>query len=161
MTSLVELLTAKGLFLATAESLTGGLLSSMIVSEAGASQVFLGGVVSYQDATKSRLLGVSPNLLESQGAVDPEVAAQMAAGVRIKLANANGKPEELVIGISTTGVAGPDSVGDKQPGLVYIAISSRLGTVVFEREFQGDRTAIRNLTAEAAIVLLREQIHSL
>lgn len=149
---------SKGLWLAAAESLTGGALGAAIVSEPGASEVFLGSIVSYQDELKSQLLGVSAQLLAAQSAVDPEVAIQMAVGAREKMARARGVEIERVIGISTTGVAGPDSVGSKPVGEVYLGVSSTLGDRVYAEHFSGNREEIRAATLERALGLLRDEI---
>ena len=152
---------AKGLWLALAESLTGGALSAEIVSEPGASEVFLGSVVSYQDQVKSQLLGASAQLIASQSAVDPEVAIQMAVGAREKLARACQIDSESVIGISTTGVAGPDSVGNKDPGEVYIGISSRRGERVYAERFEGNRNQIRAAVVRRAMEIIGDEIAGL
>lgn len=157
---MIEQAIAKGLVIATAESLTAGLLSSTIADTPGASNVLLGGVVSYQDAIKSQLLGVSAQLLASQSAVAPEVATQMAAGIRAKLASATGTNPEKVIGISTTGVAGPASVGVKPVGEVYIGLSSAVGERVYAEHFSGTRAEIRQQVVARAIEILREEIAS-
>ena len=155
---MIEQAVAKGLFIATAESLTAGQLSSTIADTPGASKVLLGGMVSYQDAVKTQLLGVSAQLIASQSAVDPEVAIQMAAGIRSKLANATGVDSKKVIGISTTGVAGPDPVGSKPVGEVYIGISSEAGERVYAEHFAGSRAEIRSQVVVRAIEILREEI---
>ena len=95
-----------GLSLAVAESLTGGLLAATLVDVPGASAVFRGGVIAYATDVKATLLGVDPALLAERGPVDPQVAAQMATGVRVRLG--------ADVGVSTTGVAGPDPQ-DGQP----------------------------------------------
>jgi nicotinamide-nucleotide amidase len=87
----LEGLAAKSLHLAVAESVTGGLLTSAFVDVPGASKVLLGSIVAYQSELKHGLLGVSRALLQEQGAVDPEVVAQMASGIRAKLAAKTGK----------------------------------------------------------------------
>ena len=94
------------LFIATAESLTGGLLASELISIPGASDVVLGSVVAYRDVIKQQLLGVSAQLIANQGAVDAEVCAQMAQGVREKFAKASALDVSSVIGVSTTGFTG-------------------------------------------------------
>lgn len=156
--SILKALEARGFKLAIAESITGGLLSAEIVSVPGASNVLLGSIVAYQTSLKHELLGVSRALLENQGAVDPEVAAQMAAGIRTKLANKTNTDENLVIGISTTGVAGPDSQDGVGVGTVYIAISGpgAIGDSVYAHEFSGERQAIRAATVVEAINALGE-----
>lgn len=156
--SILKALEARGFKLAIAESITGGLLSAEIVSVPGASNVLLGSIVAYQNSLKHELLGVSRALLENQGAVDPEVAAQMAAGIRTKLANKTNTDENLVIGISTTGVAGPDSQDGVAVGTVYIAISGpgAIGDSVYAHEFSGGREAIRAAAVTEAIAALGE-----
>lgn len=156
--SILKELEARALKLAIAESLTGGLLSAEFVSVPGASNVLLGSIVAYQTSLKHELLGVSRTLLENQGAVDPEVAAQMASGIRTKLANKTNTDESQVIGISTTGVAGPDAQDGVAVGTVYIAISGpgSIGDAVYAYEFSGGREAIRAATVSEAIAALGE-----
>lgn len=154
----IEHLKQRNLKLAVAESLTGGLLCSEFVSVAGASKVLLGGIVAYQTSLKHELLGVSRALLENQGAVDPEVAIQMAAGVRSKLAQKTNTDESNVIGISTTGVAGPEPQDGVAVGVVYVAISgpSPIGDAVFAFELTGSRQDIRQGAVNGAIDYLGE-----
>lgn len=153
-------LTSKGLYLATAESLTGGLVGAAITDEPGASKVYLGGVTAYTSQIKSQFLGVSQALLENQGAVDAEVAAQMAEGVRQKFSTKAGISTEKVIGLATTGVAGPDVQDGKAVGTVFLAIAGipGVGAVVYEHSFAGDRKSIRNQSVAALLQHLREQI---
>jgi nicotinamide-nucleotide amidase len=147
-----------GLFVACAESLTGGLLGSRITETSGASDVFLGGVIAYQNSVKQELLGVSGGLMANQGAVDAEVAAQMAAGVRARFAKISQLDSDLVIGISTTGVAGPEQSEGKLPGTVFIGLSSKAGDSVYAYDFSGSRDDVRNQTVAAALEVLREQL---
>lgn len=149
-------LEAKGLHLAVAESLTGGLLSAAFVEVPGASKVLLGAIVAYQTELKHELLGVSRALLQEQGAVDPEVVAQMASGVRTRLANKTGRDEHAVVGVATTGVAGPDSQDGKSAGTVFIGISGPTGDFVYPLALEGNRTQIRAATVSAALDALRE-----
>jgi nicotinamide-nucleotide amidase len=154
---LIATLNSAGLKLAVAESLTGGLLASTFVSVPGASNVLLGAIVAYQTSLKHELLGVASGLLENQGPVDPEVAAQMAGGIRNRLAAKTGAAESQVIGVATTGVAGPDAQNGFAVGTVYIAISGpKIGEVVYAHQFEGTRDDIRNATVEAAIRHLGE-----
>lgn len=157
---ILKLLEAKNLKLATAESLTGGMLSAEIVSIAGASKTFLGAIVAYETQLKHQLLGVSNSLLQNEGAVNAEVAAQMAGGARAKFASKLGLDESRVIAISTTGVAGPDSQDGVEAGTVFIGISGPFGETVYAHEFEGDREDIRVATVKAALEHLREQIVS-
>lgn len=108
----------RGLKLAAAESLTGGLLADAFVRIPGASDVFLGSAVTYDIKAKAAVLGVDSGLLGREGAVHPEVARQMAADTARLYAKAG--YGDTVIGLSTTGVAGPGPDGDKPAGLVYL-----------------------------------------
>ncbi|MFZ1383018.1 MAG: CinA family protein [Scrofimicrobium sp.] len=137
-----------GLTLATAESLTGGLLSSAIVDIPGASRVFRGGVVSYVTDVKHLVLGVDQQLLDRGGPVQAEVATQMALGVA-RLVQAS-------LGLATTGVAGPGDSEDGPQGLVYVAaVLCRKGEpprkLVMEHRFNGSRSEIRAQTVKAAL----------
>jgi nicotinamide-nucleotide amidase len=107
---------ARGLTLGVAESLTGGLVVAALVGVPGASAVLRGGVVAYATDLKAALLGVDGDLLAARGAVDPDVAGQMALGVR----RATGAD----VGLATTGVAGPDPQDGHPPGLVYVAVAA-------------------------------------
>ncbi len=155
---IIEEAKRKGFYLAFAESLTAGALCSELVATPGASEVILGGINNYQDEIKQHMLGVSGQLIHQQSAVDPEVAAQMALGAASRFANAMSIEVERVIGVATTGVAGPDPVGTHQPGEVFIAIASRNGVSVYSEDFEGDRAAIRRATVLRAIELIREEI---
>jgi nicotinamide-nucleotide amidase len=139
-TSLVASLTTRGLTIAVAESLTGGLLVAELISVPGASAVVLGGVVAYNSELKNSLLGVDSVLLAEHGAVHPDVAAQMATGVRAALAIAAGPAH---IGISTTGVAGPDEQDGQPVGTVYLGFA--IGDAVHTKRLalSGDRAQIR------------------
>jgi nicotinamide-nucleotide amidase len=151
-------LAAKGLKLAVAESLTGGLLASAIVDVPGASKVFLGGVVAYDSNLKQSLLHVSSSLLQSRGAVDAEVAVAMARGVRVLGAEAAHLSIGEVIGVATTGVAGPESQDGKPAGLVYLAISGLGDLEAIELRLEGDRQQIREATVSAALEELAARI---
>ncbi len=155
---IIEQAQSKGIYIALAESLTAGMVCARLADVPGASKVLLGGINAYQDQVKSQILGVSPSLLQMQSAVDPEVAAQLAEGVRSKFAFAMQVSTDQVIGLSVTGVAGPDSVGHHQPGEVYLGVSSKAGTKVFAEQFQGSRAEIRLASLERALVVLREEI---
>ncbi len=148
---LVARLTTAGRSVAVAESLTGGAVVARLVGVAGASAVVRGGIVAYDTALKASLLGVPPALLATYGAVHPEVAAAMAEGVR-RAAAVDGHPADL--GVATTGVAGPDPLGSAPVGLVYVAVADAAGTTVREHRFEGDRAAVREQAADAALALL-------
>lgn len=152
----LELLEKKGLKLAIAESLTGGMLCSELVSVPGASNTVLGSVVAYQTGLKSASLGVSSELLASQGAVDPEVAVQMAEGIRSRFSLQLLISTDKVLGVSTTGVAGPLEQDGKPVGTVFIAVAGAKGAQVWEEHFSGDRASIRIKTVESALEHIRE-----
>ncbi len=131
-------------FLVLAESLTGGLLTSQFTAIPGASDVLLTGIVAYDTRLKHELLGVSNQLLENQGPVDPEVAAQMADGLRSRIASKTGIGVDEIVAIATTGVAGPTPQGGKPVGELYIAVSRASETKVFAHQLAGDRGQIQN-----------------
>jgi len=146
---LVGLLVASGRTLATAESLTGGALAARVVDVPGASAAFRGGVVAYATELKAHLLGVDTVLLARRGAVDPDVALAMAAGVRARLG--------ADVGVSTTGVAGPDPQDGVAPGTVYVAVDDGSGEPrVRLVRVEGPRGAVRAASVEAALGLLGE-----
>jgi nicotinamide-nucleotide amidase len=152
---IIGLLAARGQTAAVAESLTGGLLAAALTSVPGASAVFRGGVVAYASDLKAAILGVPADLLGRRGAVDPEVAAEMAAGVRSRLA--------ATVGAATTGVAGPDPSDGKPVGTVYIAVSIGPGapaasTAVRSLALRGSRDEIRRETVTQCLRLLLARI---
>jgi nicotinamide-nucleotide amidase len=149
--ALIASLAARGITVAVAESLTGGALAAELTRPAGASAVVLGGVVVYATELKHTLVGVDVNLLEIEGPVHPDVAAQLADGVRERL-RVSGRPAG--IGVSTTGVAGPSSQGGRLPGTVFVGISSAVGTRVVALELSGSRAEIRAQVVERAIAEL-------
>ena len=131
----------------TAESCTGGLISAFVTDVAGASAVFFGGIVSYDNSIKEGLLGVRAKTLAEKGAVSPETASEMSQGARRALG--------VDLAVAVTGIAGPGGGTDKKPvGLVYISVTSPAGTLVTENHFSGDREAVRLQTAEKALSLL-------
>lgn len=151
----VGLLREKKLKVAFAESCTGGLVSKLITNVSGASEVFDGGVVSYSNGVKEKLLGVEKAMLTSYGAVSCPVAAEMADGVR-KLIKSD-------IAIAITGIAGPNSDSTNKPvGLVYVAISCENGVKVTKlmNDFHdGDiREKNRYASALKALELLKEYV---
>jgi len=152
----LDLLEKKELKLAIAESLTGGMLCSELVAVPGASNVVLGSVVAYHSGLKSSALGVNPDLLETRGAVDPEVAVQMAEGIRSRFSLQLLLATDKVLGVSTTGVAGPIEQDGKPVGTVFIAVAGAKGVQVWEEHFSGDRAHVRAKTVEAALAHIRE-----
>jgi nicotinamide-nucleotide amidase len=119
----------------------------------GASKVVNGGVVAYNTSLKHSLLGVDAALLASRGAVDPDVAAAMAEGVRQACA-VDGVPAS--IGLSTTGVAGPDPQDGKPVGTVYVGVSTDAGTRVFDLTLGGPRNVLRRRVVSESLVQLKE-----
>ncbi len=150
MTQVAEVLTAlvrRRATLAVAESLTGGLIGATITAVPGASQAFRGGVISYATDLKQALLGVPEDLLLREGAVHPEVAAAMAAGVA-RLCEAS-------YGLAVTGVAGPEPQDGRPVGTVYVAVSDP-DDEIHQRQLtlKGSRERIRIETMDQAIDLL-------
>ncbi len=145
---------AAGLTVATAESCTGGLVAHAITSRAGSSGYFVGGIVSYSNEVKSTALGVPAEALELHGAASAQVALAMANGVRERLG--------ADVGVGVTGVAGPDGgSADKPVGLVYIAVSDRLGADVRRYHWDGDRASNIAESAAAALTFLTERVGTL
>lgn len=153
--SVLAALRARSATIAVAESLTGGAVTAALVAEPGASDVVVGGIVAYATELKHSLLGVDAELLAARGPVDPDVAAQMARGVRTRLVVGD-RPASL--GIATTGVAGPDPQGDAPPGLVYIALATEGGSWVRRLDLTGDRDSIRADTVRAVLALVAEVV---
>lgn len=147
-TQIVAQLTQKNLTIATAESLTAGMLSSAIADVPGASAVLQGGIVAYNNTVKHRLLDVSADTLASRGAVDAETAREMARGARERF-NAD-------LGIATTGVAGPDPSEGKAVGIVFIALASAEETSAKLLRFDGSRDHIRRSSVAASLQLVAE-----
>ena len=132
---------------ACAESLTGGMLCSELVSVPGASAVVAGGVVAYATEAKASVLGVDVDVLADHGPVSADVAVQMAERVAGLF--------DAEFGIATTGVAGPESVGEHPVGEVYIAVSRHGADTVVQRfVFDGERADIRRAAVAAALEML-------
>jgi nicotinamide-nucleotide amidase len=147
---LVARLSAAGRTVAVAESVTGGLVTAALTDVAGASVVVRGGVLAYATDLKAQVLGVDPVLLAQVGAVDADVAQQMAAGVRSLMG--------ATYGLATTGVAGPDPVGDKPVGMVYVAVVGPGSSRVKALSLSGDRADIRAQSVRAVLALLAEEL---
>lgn len=151
--ALVRSLAERGITLSCAESCTGGLIAKRVTDVSGASAVFLGGVVTYTDEMKEKLLGVNRETLDTHTAVSEAVAAEMAEGVRVRLG--------ADIGVSTTGYAGPGGGDAANPvGTVYIGLSTKKGTQVTRCSFSGMRSReyIRTLAAGRAVLLVLKEI---
>lgn len=147
---LLAVLGRRGLMLATAESLTGGLVAAAITAVPGASLRYRGGAVAYATDVKARVLGLPADLLAEHGPVSAATASAMAqAAVDVFAAD---------LGLATTGVAGPDPVGEHPPGTAYIAACLRgSGTVVRGLAVPGDRQEVR-AGCVAAVLLLGAQM---
>lgn len=146
----VRALLARGETLATAESLTGGLVAATLVEIPGVSAVFRGGLVVYATDLKHALAGVPETLLAERGAVDPDVALALAAGARERCA--------ADWGLATTGVAGPDPQDGKPVGLVYVAVAGPSGPAVRELRLTGDRARVRTASVTAVLTLLDQEL---
>ncbi|MGW0940929.1 CinA family protein [Streptomyces sp. NPDC002623] len=154
----VRLLMVSGSTLAVAESLTGGLVAAEITSVPGASRVFRGSITAYATELKHELLGVDAALLKDHGAVDAQVAAQMAAGVRKALG--------ADWGVATTGVAGPDPQDGQPVGTVFVAVDgpfgadsgSAAGGKVEALRLNGDRAEIRRESVRSVLALLLTEL---
>ncbi|MER6132300.1 CinA family protein [Streptomyces sp. NPDC001815] len=156
----LRLLTVNGQTLAVAESLTGGLVAAELAAVPGASKAFRGSVTAYATDLKRDVLGVDATLLDQRGAVDPQVAAQMAAGARTVLG--------ADWGIATTGVAGPEPQDGQPVGTVFIAVEGPSGALngdvrgrkVSALRLNGSRTEIRKESVRRVLALLLERLVS-
>lgn len=151
---IASLLTERGLTVGVAESCTAGILAARLASRPGASRYLAGGVVSYSNEAKQSLLGVRPETIAAHGAVSPETASEMAAGIRERLATD--------IGIGITGIAGPDGGSEEKPvGYVCFEVEGGpLGSLNADPTIPGDRTAIRERSGLVAMHLLRRLLLS-
>ena len=150
----IELLTASSKTIVTAESCTGGMIAAALTDVPGASAAVYGGYITYANSAKSRMIHVQARLIRDYGAVSNQVARAMADGAR-NTARAD-------FAVSVTGIAGPDGGSEKKPvGLVYVAVSSELATVVIEHQF-GDlgRDDIRKASVNAALELIVQVLTS-
>ncbi|MEP7015391.1 MAG: competence/damage-inducible protein A [Verrucomicrobiota bacterium] len=147
----VKLLGGRRATLAVAESCTGGLLAHRITNVPGSSDVFVAGYVTYANAAKIDILGVDPKSIEEHGAVSELVARNMAEGA---LARAGS-----TYALATTGIAGPGGgTAEKEVGTVYIALAAPEETVARKLFFPTDRETFKQMTAQAALDLLRRKL---
>ncbi|MEU4739823.1 CinA family protein [Actinosynnema sp. NPDC023658] len=146
----VEALRARGETVATAESLTAGMVTVELTSVPGSSAVVRGGLVVYATDLKHALAGVDAALLAEHGAVHPEVARQLAAGARERCG--------ATWGLGLTGVAGPDPQDGVAPGTVHLGLSGPSGTSVRTLTLGGDRDEVRRRSTSAVLDLLREHL---
>lgn len=144
-----EILKATGKTLSTAESCTGGMISSLITSVPGSSEYFLGSVTSYANSVKENVLGVPSRIIEEYGAVSSECVSAMAEGVR-RLTGSD-------YSVATSGIAGPGGGSDQKPvGTVWIGVSSHMGTETFSLRFNSDRKRnIERFSSSALHILLK------
>lgn len=146
-----RLLAEQDATVAVAESLTGGLLGGALTAMPGSSQTFLGGVTAYATELKTEALGVPGDLLATRGAVDPDVAVAMAAGVRERLG--------ATYGLAVTGVAGPGAVDGHPAGTVHIGLAGPGERVAHSPVFAGHpRLRVRELTVVHALDVLRRHL---
>jgi len=142
-----------GLTVSVAESITGGLIGSLITEQPGSSAYFAGGVIAYSNEVKREQLGVPAQLLDSVGAVSREVGEAMAEGVRSRLGTS--------LGVAVTGIAGPAADGTSKPvGLTYVAVASADQITCREFRFTGDRGSIRRQAATEALRMLIAEARS-
>ena len=148
-TVVAELLLAKKITIAVAESCTGGMIASRLIDFPGISEVLVEGCVTYSNDAKMRRLGVKEETLSQYGAVSPQTAKEMAEGIA--------KTSGAEIGVATTGIAGPGGGTEEKPvGLVYIGICYQGKTEVFEHRFVGKRERIRERATYTALDALRK-----
>ena len=148
-----ELLLNKGVFISVAESCTGGLFAAALVDQPGMSDVFWGGIVTYSNEAKVKLLGVNPATIATEGAVSEQCAREMARGC-LDLSG-------VEIAIAITGIAGPSGGSpDKPIGTVFIAIAGRYLDYVKRFQFNGNRNQVRQQTVVAALRFLQENLET-
>lgn len=149
--ALVEEMKIRGLTLATAESCTGGLLGARITDVPGASSVYLGGVVAYANSAKAGILGVDPETIRDHGAVSEPTAKAMASGCRERF--------EAMMGVSITGVAGPDGGTAVNPiGSVWIGVADERASLAHHFQFSGNREMVRERSVAKALELVWRRI---
>ncbi len=142
----------RGIYLATAESCTGGMIGQRITAVAGSSDYYLGGIIAYSNNIKMALLGVDAALLAEHGAVSASVAESMAQGAIQKFG--------ADLAIATTGIAGPGGGTDTKPvGLVYIGLSAKNGTsTIQECHFAGNRKEVRMAASQTALEMIQRYL---
>lgn len=151
LTQIAEDLQKKGKTLATAESCTGGMIGMEITSLPGSSSYYLGGVISYANEVKNKVLNVPKEELENYGAVSSQVAKSMASGAR--------KTIGADFAIATTGIAGPGgATKDKPVGLVYIGIATEDEVFAYRNVFKGNRDEVRKQATITSFELLKKHL---
>lgn len=148
---IIEKLIEKGIVVATAESCTGGMISSTITDVPGSSAIFGYGMVTYSNDAKMKILGVKEDTLKQFGAVSKETAYEMAEGLK-NVSSAD-------VAVSVTGIAGPGGGSEEKPvGLVYMGIATEKGISTKKNLFNGDRDEIRKQTVHTALNLIAEKL---
>ena len=142
---------ARGVWVAAAESCTGGLIAHAITQVSGSSGYFRGSAVAYANEAKTEVLGVDGALIVSHGAVSAQVARAMAVAARGRFG--------VDVAVSTTGVAGPTGGSDEKPvGLTYIAVADASGVEVARHRFEHDRIGNKVAAARAALLMLAQRV---
>ena len=150
-TTLIQQAVAQGKKIATAESCTGGLISSLLTEISGSSAVFTHGFITYANEAKRDVLGVPQALLDAHGAVSEPVACAMAEGA-LKVSGAD-------VAVSVTGIAGPGGGTETKPvGLVHVAIATAQNTQHSVQQFSGDREAVRLAAVAHALDMIASQM---
>ena len=151
---IIDILTETKKTIVTAESCTGGLIAAALTDVPGSSAAVYGGYITYANTAKSRMIHVQARLIRDYGAVSNQVARAVADGAR-NTAHAD-------FAVAVTGIAGPDGGNDRKPvGLVYVAVSSELATVVIEHKFGNlGRDEIRKASVNAALDLVLQVLTS-
>jgi len=151
--ALLDIARRQHIWLASAESCTGGRIGAALTAIPGSSDCYAGGVVAYKNSAKERLLNVPSELLAMHGAVSAPVARAMAEGARLAL--------QADWAVATTGIAGPGGgSGEKPVGLVWIAIAGPSSTWDFKNIFTGDRNAVQSASVYQALRLLKRIINN-
>lgn len=145
---------ARGLWVASAESCTGGLIAHAITQVPGSSGYFRGSIVAYSNEAKTGVLGVDGSLIEGHGAVSAQVARAMAVAARERFG--------VAVAVSSTGVAGPGGGSDEKPvGLTYIGVADAAGVEVTRHRWDLDRTGNKVASARAALELLLRRVEAI
>jgi PncC family amidohydrolase len=148
---LIRYLADQHMSICTAESVTGGAIAKRLCSVSGASEVYMGGAVSYNLRLKLQWCGVTPKTIQTHGEVSAHTAIEMASGTR-KMCN-------TAVAISTTGFAGPTTPQTTLPiGTVFVGLDIQGKTIVRHLTFSGTRTEIQEKAAQAALVLCYEHL---
>jgi PncC family amidohydrolase len=152
-TRIQSIMIERGVTLATAESCTGGLIGYALTENSGSSEFYAGGLISYSNELKEHELGVDHEMLERHGAVSAQTAVAMAEGARLHY--------ETSVGLSVTGIAGPDGGTEQKPvGLTYIGVADESGHDVRRNLWSGSRHENKVQSASAALQLLLDRLEA-